>query len=67
MGRRGNGWLTMLVFAVVAAAAVKVPALFGVDMGSTAGADFYLRNASLLAMAPMAAFMGWRFYEYVNS
>ncbi|GIG63024.1 hypothetical protein Lfu02_73960 [Longispora fulva] len=58
--RAGNGWLTMLVFAVLAAAAIKVPALFGVHMDSVAGATFYLRNASLLALAPMVAFLGWR-------
>ena len=48
----------MLGFAVAAALAVKVPALFGVNMEDDP--FFYSRNLSLFALAPLAAYFAWR-------
>ncbi len=56
-----------LCFAIGAAVAFKLPALFGVDpFGEADGADgeadasFYLRNAALLALPFLGGFMAWR-------
>ena len=49
----------MVVCAAAAALAIKVPALFGLDMsGDDAG--FYLRNLSLFALPPLAAYFAWQ-------
>ena len=59
----------MASFAVAAALAFKVPALFGIDpFGSEASdntgvdgdASFYLRNASLLALPFLIGFLAWK-------
>ncbi|HML98994.1 MAG TPA: permease prefix domain 1-containing protein [Tepidiformaceae bacterium] len=51
-------------FAVAAAAAFKLPALFGVDPfgpgGTAPDESFYLRNAALLALPFLAGFLAWR-------
>ncbi|WP_155368459.1 permease prefix domain 1-containing protein [Catellatospora vulcania] len=52
--------LIMIAFAVGAALAFKVPALFGVDISDNSGGDFYLRNFGLFALAPLAAYFAWR-------
>jgi hypothetical protein len=44
---------TTILFAAIAAVAVKLPILADV------GFDFYLRNAGLLALAPLAAYFCW--------
>jgi len=48
----------MLVFAVLAAVAVRVPALFGrqIDDAGT----FYARNLPLFAFVPLVAYFAWR-------
>jgi hypothetical protein len=48
----------MLGCALAAAVAIKVPALFGVDMEDDP--FFYSRNLSLFALAPLAAYFAWR-------
>jgi hypothetical protein len=48
----------MIGCALVAAAAVKLPALFGADLEDDAA--FYARNASLFALVPLAAYFSWR-------
>lgn len=44
--------------AVAAAVAIKVPALFGLDLNDDA--FFYGRNLSLFALPPLAAYFAWR-------
>ncbi|HET8683871.1 MAG TPA: permease prefix domain 1-containing protein [Micromonosporaceae bacterium] len=51
-------WLVMAGCAVAAAAAIKIPAAFGYDFDDDG--FFYLRNFSLLALAPLAAYFAWR-------
>jgi hypothetical protein len=49
----------MIVCAAAAALAIKVPALFGLDIsGNDAG--FYLRNLSLFVLPPLAAYFAWQ-------
>ena len=51
--------LVMMLCAAVAALAIKVPALFGLDIsGDDAG--FYVRNVSLFALPALAAYFGWQ-------
>ncbi len=69
--RSGFGYLElaiMLGFAIAAAVAFKLPALFGLnpfDSGSpdevvASDASFYLRNASLLGLPFLIGFFAWR-------
>ncbi|HEY2790762.1 MAG TPA: permease prefix domain 1-containing protein, partial [Micromonosporaceae bacterium] len=51
----------MIVFAVLAAVAIKVPALFG------ASAEFYARNLPLFAFTPLVAYFAWRHRTRVNA
>jgi hypothetical protein len=51
--------LVVLGLAVAAAAAVKVPALFGLRLDS-GGASFYFRNASLFVFPLLAAYFVWK-------
>jgi hypothetical protein len=44
--------------AVAAAAAIKVPALFGLQLGEDAG--FYLRNASLFVLPLLTGYFAWK-------
>ncbi|OAI39627.1 hypothetical protein AYO38_07395 [bacterium SCGC AG-212-C10] len=62
-------FVIMAAFAVGAAVAFKLPALFGIDPFGAGGSDsssvtfeesFYLRNASLLALPFLVAFLAWR-------
>ena len=46
--------------AVAAAVALKLPALFGVDMGDEQGSFFYFRNASLFAFPFLALYFVWK-------
>ena len=48
----------MVLCAAVAALAIKVPALFGLDMDSDA--SFYMRNLSLFALPALAAYFAWQ-------
>ncbi len=47
-----------LCLAVAAALAIKVPALFGLDLGRDAG--FYFRNASLFVLPLLAGYFAWK-------
>jgi hypothetical protein len=49
----------MVLCAAVAALAIKVPALFGIDI-SDDDAGFYMRNASLFALPALAAYFAWQ-------
>ena len=51
--------LVMVLCAAVAALAIKVPALFGLDI-SDDDAAFYVRNASLFALPALAAYFAWQ-------
>jgi hypothetical protein len=51
--------LVVLGLAVAAAAAVKVPALFGLELGGGGGA-FYARNASLFVLPLLTAYFAWK-------
>jgi hypothetical protein len=48
----------MIGCAAAAAVAIKVPALFGIDLKDDA--FFYSRNLSLFALVPLAAYFAWR-------
>jgi hypothetical protein len=50
----------MVLCAVVAALAIKVPALFGLDIANDDDAPFYLRNFSLFALPVLAAYFAWQ-------
>ncbi|WP_100446876.1 permease prefix domain 1-containing protein [Glycomyces xiaoerkulensis] len=56
-GRR-HDLAAMLVFAALAAIAVKAPAAFGLGLGGEAG--FYARNLGPLTLTPLAAYFAWR-------
>ncbi|GGK18332.1 hypothetical protein GCM10010124_08650 [Pilimelia terevasa] len=49
----------MLLCAALAAVAIKVPGLFGVDMEED-DTRFYALNLSLFALPPMAAYFAWK-------
>jgi hypothetical protein len=51
-------FLVVIVCALAAALAIKVPAAFGLDLSDDAG--FYQRNLGLFALAPLAAYFCWR-------
>ena len=46
--------------AALAAVAIKVPALFGIQMGHDADAGFYLRNASLFVLPCLTGYFVWK-------
>jgi hypothetical protein len=48
----------MILCAAVAAIAVKVPALFGMDIVDDG--EFYARNLSLFALVPLGAYFAWQ-------
>jgi hypothetical protein len=63
------GLVITICFAVAAALAFKLPALFGIDPFGDQGSDngqlddeasFYLRNTSLLALPFLAGFLAWK-------
>lgn len=56
--RSGTDLRVMIGCAVAAAIAIKVPALFGLDLEDDA--IFYGRNLSLFALPPLAAYLAWR-------
>jgi hypothetical protein len=60
-GEKASRSETLVVFslAIAAAAAIKVPALFGLQLG---GGDepFYARNASLFVLPLLAAYFAWK-------
>jgi hypothetical protein len=57
-GLERNDFVVAMLVAFAAALAVKLPALFGVDMD--AQAMFYVRNASLFVFPLLAAWLGWK-------
>lgn len=50
--------IVAVCLAVAAAVAIKVPALFGIDMNNDAG--FYLRNLSLFVLPFLTAYFVWK-------
>ncbi|EEP73042.1 hypothetical protein MCAG_03369 [Micromonospora sp. ATCC 39149] len=50
----------MVVCAVVAALAIKVPGWFGFDLASDNDAGFYARNLSLFSLPALAAYFAWQ-------
>jgi hypothetical protein len=48
----------VLAWAVAAAIAVKIPAVFGLSLEDDAG--FYARNAALFALVPLVGYFAWR-------
>lgn len=52
--------LVMVACAAAAALAVKVPGWLGVADMATDESGFYLRNLSLFALPPLAAYLAWR-------
>lgn len=61
-GRGQHEFLVVIGLAVAAAAAVKVPVLFGrqLDEHQPADVGFYLRNASLLVLPLLALYFAWK-------
>lgn len=57
-GRPRRDVVTVLLFAVAAALAIKAPALFGVTLETDA--EFYAINASLFFTPVLAAYFAWR-------
>lgn len=57
-GAPSRDLLVMIGFACAAAAAVKAPAIFGLSL--TDDGEFYARNVSLFALAPLAGYFAWR-------
>ena len=55
-----SGWIPMIVFAVIAIVIVKLPLLFGYDIGDEDSISFYARNVSLLGLLGVAAYLLWR-------
>ena len=51
--------LVVLILAVAAAVAIKVPALFGLRLGS-GDEPFYARNASLFVLPQLTAYFAWK-------
>jgi len=51
--------LMVLILAIAAAVAIKLPALFGLPMGG-ANEAFYARNASLFVLPQLAAYFAWK-------
>ncbi len=52
--------LAAIGLAVAAAAAVKLPELFGISFDSPAADRFYLRNLSLLILPSLSVWVAWR-------
>ena len=46
--------------AVLAAVAIKVPTLFGIQMNEDADAGFYIRNASLFVLPCLTGYFAWK-------
>lgn len=57
-GRARTAAGVMVGCAVAAAVAIKLPALFGLDLADDG--FFYARNLSLFALPPLAAYFAWR-------
>jgi hypothetical protein len=56
-GARGDAFLAFGL-AIAAAAAIKLPALFGLDMEQNAG--FYVRNLSLFVLPLLTGYFAWK-------
>ena len=54
-----RGFRVMVAFAVAAAVAVRLPEAFGFGLADPDDASFYMRNFSLLALAPLAGWFVW--------
>ncbi len=58
---RSRRELYVMVFcAAVAAVAIKVPALFGIDLATDDDAGFYALNISFFALPALAAYFAWQ-------
>ncbi|HXI03018.1 MAG TPA: permease prefix domain 1-containing protein [Candidatus Saccharimonadales bacterium] len=57
-GRARTDAIVAVSLAGAAAVAIKVPALFGLDLGADAG--FYLRNLSLFVLPLLAGYFAWK-------
>ena len=58
-GETRREMLVVFALAVAAALAIKVPALFGIDLGADA-TGFYPRNASLFVLPLLAGYFVWK-------
>lgn len=58
-GRGRRGFWVMAVFAAAAAVAVRLPEAFGFGLADPDDAGFYVRNFSLLVLAPLAGWFVW--------
>ena len=54
-----DGTVVVLALAVAAATAIKVPALFGVELGG-GNERFYMRNASFFVLPFLTAYFVWK-------
>ncbi len=57
-GSSRHDFLVMIGFACLAAAAIKVPEIFGASLIDDG--EFYARNISLFALVPLAGYFVWR-------
>lgn len=55
-----SGFWVMAAFAFAAAVAVKVPELFGLELGDNSGGNFYARNLSLLVLPALVGWLVWK-------
>jgi hypothetical protein len=55
-----NETIVVFALAIVAALAVKVPELFGLEWGAAADMPFYLRNFSLFVFPLLAGYFVWK-------
>jgi hypothetical protein len=58
-GRR-HDFFVMLGCAVAAAIGIKIPAIFGLDWSNDSDVAVYIRNFSLFALVPLAAYFVWQ-------
>lgn len=52
--------LVVLGLAILAAAGIKLPELFGHPLGADESDAFYVRNIPLLALTPLVAYFAWK-------
>ncbi|MDF3019131.1 MAG: rane protein [Steroidobacteraceae bacterium] len=57
-GSRDDHFLVVVLLAIVAALAIKLPALFGVSMDG--GEEVYFRNAGVLVLPLLTGYFAWR-------
>ncbi len=57
---RRTEMLVAFAMALTAAAAIKLPELFGVRLGGDGNEPFYARNASFFVLPPLTAYFAWK-------